>query len=656
MACQEPEGPEKRMESPPPTSSSSSNAPVLHVLVVGFHHKKGCQVEYSHPPLASAPDGDPRSPELPSQWRHLPSLAMPDGSHNYEEDTAFFHLPALDDPRKTVFGISCYRQVDAAKLVNRTEDITRGSVQKSVCVLSRLPLYGQIQVKMALITEAYFREGDFSRLDLIHQTYDNLNACLNDEMLRTQQLYVGLSARRMVRAFRQRALALFKLTLLERKVVFHQSPVKDLSGHLLTLLSLHPGMLEDGLDEAARMVPADTPPETQPPSITSQIGDEQEQVAQEEEEEEEVAKEAKEDADLEDDNDTGDMTKSSSIVDIASEKVTDLTGRLTGALSYVSGRDKASSNQDSASDGKSESQDQQTQQTPSPSFSAAAALTTSELGLPLRVFTGGNLCHPYLSLSYLDALAQPCVRGYVIGATNVLFKQKKGLADVLVSAVTGGEGEVEFEIATADQDLKKALQLTTEDLRFVDSVVKRVSSDEETLGDDVFLDGVGWEGGDEWVRAQFRFYIVCLLRTSLVDDEEGSHPEPKEGRLDYLFNANFMRMWRSTNNYRRWRRELKASTRKTFVDTLPAGHPFSGVLSVNDVRLHLSNAMGSSEGGRKVSQVVSSTGRAVAGGISTAKGAFSSLWSSLRQPAPTQQNQNQEVEVSQEAKEDVGES
>jgi hypothetical protein len=25
--------------------------PVLHVLVVGFHHKRGCQVEYAYPPL-----------------------------------------------------------------------------------------------------------------------------------------------------------------------------------------------------------------------------------------------------------------------------------------------------------------------------------------------------------------------------------------------------------------------------------------------------------------------------------------------------------------------------------------------------------------------------------------------------------------------------
>ena len=108
---------------------SKDEFPVLHVVLVGFHHKKGkvlssliefwltnygisltgCMVEYAYPPLL--PEGEGHSSELPSQWKHLPSLAMPDGSHNYEADTAFFHLPDLEDPRKTIFGISCYRQI-----------------------------------------------------------------------------------------------------------------------------------------------------------------------------------------------------------------------------------------------------------------------------------------------------------------------------------------------------------------------------------------------------------------------------------------------------------------------------------------------------------------------------------------------------------------
>ena len=44
---------------------SKEDNPVLHVIVVGFHHKKGCLVNYSYPPLL--PDGDGHSSELPSQ-------------------------------------------------------------------------------------------------------------------------------------------------------------------------------------------------------------------------------------------------------------------------------------------------------------------------------------------------------------------------------------------------------------------------------------------------------------------------------------------------------------------------------------------------------------------------------------------------------------
>lgn len=114
--------------------------------------------------------------------------------------------------------------------------------------------------------------------------------------------------------------------------------------------------------------------------------------------------------------------------------------------------------------------------------------------LPLNIFTGGNLCQPYLSLSYLDILTQPSVHGYLIGATNILFKQKKGVAEVVVDIP-----QDKYEIH--DPELRRALQLTTEDLRFMDNVVKHVAEDKNS---DVFLDGVGWEGGDEWVRAQFR--------------------------------------------------------------------------------------------------------------------------------------------------------
>ena len=106
------------------------------------------------------------------------------------------------------------------------------------------------------------------------QTYENLNACLSSNMLSTQQLYVGLSARSFLQKFHQRSLVLFKLLLLEKRVLFFRSPVKDLCGTLLTLLSLHPGMLEKGLDTSACIVPPDTPPCVSPVDKMEQNVDE----------------------------------------------------------------------------------------------------------------------------------------------------------------------------------------------------------------------------------------------------------------------------------------------------------------------------------------------------------------------------------------------
>ena len=415
---------------------------------------------------------------------------------------------------------------------------------------------------MSLITEAYFREGDFTRLDLIHQTYDNLNSCLTDDMLHTQQLYVGLSAGHFVRQFRQRALVLFKLMLLERKVLFFQSPVKDLCGFLLTLLSLHPGMLEKGLDEAARMVPVDTPPvspcdqeekgqviqdeskdsdekkeaeASHDDSKDSVLQDEKAEEANghrlseadsetsetkhEEQEEAEKAEEAKEGEEMERPDSV--ISTTSSIVDLATEKVTGLKGRLSGAFGYIGSSFKSSS--DSLSETLQQAKKEEETKTsleaieelegaeeaviPAPNFQSVASVPIEAFGLPLNIFTGGNLCHPYLSLAYLDILAQPSIHGYLIGATNVLFKQKRGVAEVVVDIA---DERADVVVAQSDTELRKALTLTTEDLRFMDNVVKHVVAEERTTAGDVFLEGVGWEGGDEWVRAQFRLDIWHL--------------------------------------------------------------------------------------------------------------------------------------------------
>lgn len=68
------------------------------------------------------------------------------------------------------------------------------------------------------------------------------------------------------------------------------------------------------------------------------------------------------------------------------------------------------------------------------------------------------------------------------------------------------------KIETDSTELKRLLHLSTEDLRFADYIVKHVAEEKH----DVFVDDVGWEGGDEWIRMQFKIYLMSLLRTSLL--------------------------------------------------------------------------------------------------------------------------------------------
>ncbi|KAL0619166.1 Late secretory pathway protein AVL9-like protein [Plecturocebus cupreus] len=245
------------------TGSCHHTWPIFIFLVgTGFHHvgqaglkllASGLLVEFSYPPLIPGDGHD--SHTLPEEWKYLPFLALPDGAHNYQEDTVFFHLPPRNGNGATVYGISCYRQIEAKALKVRQADITRETVQKSVCVLSKLPLYGLLQAKLQLITHAYFEEKDFSQISILKELYEHMNSSLGGASLEGSQVYLGLSPRDLVLHFRHKVLILFKLILLEKKVLFYISPVNKLVGALMTVLSLFPGMIEHGLSDCSQYRP-----------------------------------------------------------------------------------------------------------------------------------------------------------------------------------------------------------------------------------------------------------------------------------------------------------------------------------------------------------------------------------------------------------------
>jgi hypothetical protein len=64
---------------------------------------------------------------------------------------------------------------------------------------------------------------------------------------------VGLPLRELLQRFQHKTIILFKLLLLQKRVLFFHSPVRPLSTSILALLALIPGLVESGLDSATAL-------------------------------------------------------------------------------------------------------------------------------------------------------------------------------------------------------------------------------------------------------------------------------------------------------------------------------------------------------------------------------------------------------------------
>nr|CAH8826040.1 unnamed protein product [Trichobilharzia regenti] len=225
---------------------------VLNIILIGFHHRKGSVVELVYPSLYDKEQSEVH--QLPRPWRHLPSLAIADGAHNYVRDCTYFTLPSTEKKDDTVFGVACYRQADSASYVQPNPEITRNTVQKSLVVLSRFPLFGFIAHHLTKITDSLFTKKGFTQ-ESLRNSFGELSLLvenvLNDPVSYQDALFCNLNVSNFVRVYKRDALCLFKLLLLERRVLFTGDSGGIVSNWILTLLSLFPDLLRVGLSQCS---------------------------------------------------------------------------------------------------------------------------------------------------------------------------------------------------------------------------------------------------------------------------------------------------------------------------------------------------------------------------------------------------------------------
>ena len=160
--------------TPPATSTASSKEHFTPlVCVVDFHHARGPEIEH----WIGAPPG--RDPAEDNDWGLIPYMALPDGAHSLTEEFSYFTLVHKGKKEKdgekgaaeeetSVFGISCTQQLDASKLLFKSEDVTRSAVQKAVVALTDRPgEFGRLREKLSVVTRAWFAQRDFRDVEIL---------------------------------------------------------------------------------------------------------------------------------------------------------------------------------------------------------------------------------------------------------------------------------------------------------------------------------------------------------------------------------------------------------------------------------------------------------------------------------------------------------
>ncbi|KAJ9636724.1 hypothetical protein H2201_002975 [Coniosporium apollinis] len=212
------------------------------VCIVDFHHARGPEVET----WIGVPDGT--DPAADNEWPLLPFMALTDGAHASTEDFSYFtlrHSATADSPATSLFGISCTRQLDAAKLKSRPPEVTRSTVQKAVVVISDAPqFFGMVRERLAVVTGAWFRQRDFTDLDILQRFQESLAQSFREQVDERDQ-YFGLSLRELVHEFKYQTLVLFKCCLLQPKMLFFGSHCERLCMLQFSLISLIPGLIRN---------------------------------------------------------------------------------------------------------------------------------------------------------------------------------------------------------------------------------------------------------------------------------------------------------------------------------------------------------------------------------------------------------------------------
>ena len=231
--------------------------PILYIAVVSFNQKKGSIIEFTYPEKSillekdqdsklffeSIIDKDNKESDTAEKIfdninNQLTYLCIPDGAHTLASDSTFFLIQNF--PR-ILYGISCYRQLKITQAMKEDEqENTRDCVQKAMCIISTLPLFGQMVSKLSVTMLAYFNQDSLKDKKIIADLYSNYS---NNYMnwIKIDEILENFSLKRLIYFTRDKIFILIKLILLEKKILVFSHISNNICSFIFSFLSLFPG-------------------------------------------------------------------------------------------------------------------------------------------------------------------------------------------------------------------------------------------------------------------------------------------------------------------------------------------------------------------------------------------------------------------------------
>ena len=236
-------------------SEPQTSNPILYIGVISFNQKKGAVVEFIYPDCDTLKNNeeskkylesliDKNNKEIDSIEKiieninyQLTYLCMPDGAHILKNDSQFFLIQNLP---KLLYGISCYRQLKTTTAMKEDEqENTRDYIQKAMCIISKVPLFGQMASKLSVTMLAYFNQESLKEKKIIEDLYSNYRISIM-KSINVNEILASFSLKKLLSLTKDKIFSLIKLIMLEKKILVYSHISNNVCSFIFSFLSLFP--------------------------------------------------------------------------------------------------------------------------------------------------------------------------------------------------------------------------------------------------------------------------------------------------------------------------------------------------------------------------------------------------------------------------------